>query len=173
MPAFAGRPLAGGAPPGLVGFLMPAFAGGTLTGGPFVGGPFATGAFVEGALAGTGCLDGALVGAFVKGSAGALAGVGRLSVAFAGGAGAFEGVPGACFAGAAAFFASGTPLPGALAEKGEPFAGTFFVGALGPALTGGAPGGDGFFKLKVKGCEGSTRCVLLQEVLQSVLFDVF
>lgn len=164
MPAFAGGPLAGGAPPGVVGFLMPTFAG-----GPFVGGAFATGAFVEGALAGTGCLDGALVGAFVKGCAGALAGAGRLSAAFAGGAGALEGVPG----GAAAFFSSGTPLPGALAEKGEPFAGTFFVGALGPALTGGAPGGDGFFKLKVKGCEGLTRCVLLQEVLQSVLFDVF
>ena len=95
--------------------------------------------------------DEALAGAFVRGCGGALAGVGLLSPAFAGGAGALDGVSKVLlffgpFA-TASFLVGRLLLAGALAAKGEPLVATFLAGDILPCLVGGAPGGDGFFKL--------------------------
>ena len=94
--------------------------------------------------------DEALAGAFVSGCGGALAGVGLLSPAFAGGAGAFDGVSKALFFGpfaTASFLVGRLLLAGALAAKGEPLVATFLAGEILPCFVGGTPGGDGFFKL--------------------------
>lgn len=95
--------------------------------------------------------DEALAGAFVRGCGGALAGVGLLSPAFAGGAGALDGVSKVFlflwpFA-TARFLVGRLLLAGALAAKGEPLVATFLAGDILPCFEGGAPGGDGFFKL--------------------------
>ena len=107
-----------GGPPTVWGFLIPPFTIGAFDGG--VGFLFATFLIDWGAFEGAEIEDEALAGAFVRGWGGALAGVGLLSPAFAGGAGALDGVSKVLGPFAIASFLVGRLLlAGALRQKGN------------------------------------------------------